>query len=1196
MHKTPTPELALLLIQQNLDQLSRGEDASFLDLGNCGLTCIPSELAGLKHLKALNLGQFFVKYTGRKTINLEQYYPKDFSEFLIQESNNKGAVNRLSAEDLSEIGLNSEICCLYLTNLQLKDIGALNSFPNLEVLYLGNNELTDISPLRSNVKLRDLSLVQNKISDLSPLSNLNKLETLNLSRNKVSDLSTLAGLKNLSMLFIGNNLVSDLRPIASFSKLRLLVAFENNISSLDPLNNLVHLERIHLASNQISNGIPLQKLLKVKELNLRANQIKDISFLSSMLNLTILDMGNNVIDFLPPTLSLPYLTSLYFGNNRISDISPLSAFPALEVLDLSRNQIIDIAPLQNLSLGNLVLTGNNIQDIKPLGSLKEIGILSLEHNKIEYIEPFAFAFTSPVVLRLAGNPIKDIPLELVVSDNILKRTSSTEIDAYFKSIEGEKDVVHAAEVKIILVGNSTAGKTSLSRVLRGQPLPSLETSTHGIQIHQWKIRSSDFLDVKLVPDTPEQITVNIWDFGGQEYYHGTHQLFLDNNAIYILVWEPSTNQSAVVGTEYVIPGDVPEKLTLPVEQFHYRYWLDSIRFYASAQSDSPPPPIFMVQNKLDKEGSKVTWPEAIIFESYKVEDATALSAFLALSQKTADRAYHHRFQIFLDKLLCAIRQKALENLGRDRLAASWQHIRKAIQEATDKDTSKKALAKNPFARSADESQSLEAEKFRQACRDVIAPAIITDGEIDTLVRYLNSVGAVFYNPAVVNRVYLRPTVLTEKIYQILNQEVLRRKGRFTQSEASRALGRNQGKYAKLLIGLMARWEIIFPAPSAAATPISALRSAPVPKGPSPEEEWIATQYLPDDHPLEGLYQIAASGLEQNYFIVRSPLFHFKKALRQLVFSIGNDSKVRNKEFWKYGILFTSVEGNLRVLVKGVREENFGQILVYVEQRPENGITTQWEGEVFERIISAMTENMHPFSAPNPTQVSQTNNTDVFIRRAEKAASPQISRNGIDFVRIPDLLEQVRNEVILVPSYKKDGSAGKILSMADFAPFLKAFGQKPPKPTIFMSYSHEDLKLREELGIYLGPVIKRLKQADIWHDGLIKPGEPWDEAIKSKLRKADVVLLLISAHFIDSDYSWDSEMLPALERHKLGEARVIPILLSDCKWEDSPFAELEMVPKEPQNARLLPVTEWDHRAKALTTVVKRIQEVLQEMKI
>jgi hypothetical protein len=45
-----------------------------------------------------------------------------------------------------------------------------------------------------------------------------------------------------------------------------------------------------------------------------------------------------------------------------------------------------------------------------------------------------------------------------------------------------------------------------------------------------------------------------------------------------------------------------------------------------------------------------------------------------------------------------------------------------------------------------------------------------------------------------------------------------------------------------------------------------------------------------------------------------------------------------------------------------------------------------------------------------------------------------------------------------------------------------------------------------------------------------------------LNRANVILLLISADFLASDYCYDVEMKRAMERHEAGEAIVIPIIL------------------------------------------------------
>ena len=96
-------------------------------------------------------------------------------------------------------------------------------------------------------------------------------------------------------------------------------------------------------------------------------------------------------------------------------------------------------------------------------------------------------------------------------------------------------------------------------------------------------------------------------------------------------------------------------------------------------------------------------------------------------------------------------------------------------------------------------------------------------------------------------------------------------------------------------------------------------------------------------------------------------------------------------------------------------------------------------------------------------------------------------------------------------------------------------------SIFISYSHKDETLREELDVHLAS-LKRQGKIQAWHDRAIEAGTEWDTAIKQHLETAQVILLLISPRFMASDYCYDLEMQRAIERHDQGTARVIPIIL------------------------------------------------------
>ncbi len=116
-------------------------------------------------------------------------------------------------------------------------------------------------------------------------------------------------------------------------------------------------------------------------------------------------------------------------------------------------------------------------------------------------------------------------------------------------------------------------------------------------------------------------------------------------------------------------------------------------------------------------------------------------------------------------------------------------------------------------------------------------------------------------------------------------------------------------------------------------------------------------------------------------------------------------------------------------------------------------------------------------------------------------------------------------------------------------------------TAFLSYSHRDEPLRVRLETHLA-ALRRTGKLDIWNDRIIRPGESWSAVIDENLRTADLVLLLLSPDFVESDYCWGVEMQIALERHREGLARVVPLFLSRIAgWQDLPFADLQGLPTD-----------------------------------
>jgi hypothetical protein len=142
--------------------------------------------------------------------------------------------------------------------------------------------------------------------------------------------------------------------------------------------------------------------------------------------------------------------------------------------------------------------------------------------------------------------------------------------------------------------------------------------------------------------------------------------------------------------------------------------------------------------------------------------------------------------------------------------------------------------------------------------------------------------------------------------------------------------------------------------------------------------------------------------------------------------------------------------------------------------------------------------------------------------------------------------------------------------------------------LFFSYSHTDEALRNKLEIHL-TMLKRQGLIEPWHDRRITVGSELDASISKHLEEADVILLLISADFLASEYCYSKEMLRALQRHDAGEARVIPVILRPCDWHSAPFGKLLAAPRDGKA-----ITTWPNEDEALMDVAVKVRETLKAL--
>jgi len=148
--------------------------------------------------------------------------------------------------------------------------------------------------------------------------------------------------------------------------------------------------------------------------------------------------------------------------------------------------------------------------------------------------------------------------------------------------------------------------------------------------------------------------------------------------------------------------------------------------------------------------------------------------------------------------------------------------------------------------------------------------------------------------------------------------------------------------------------------------------------------------------------------------------------------------------------------------------------------------------------------------------------------------------------------------------------------------------------VFISYSHDDQELYKKLEKHLSPLLQS-RTITIWHGQDLPVGSTWEDDIRRLTKEsqlffnADIILFLVSAHFVASGYPWRMELPEALKLHEAGTARIIPILLRPVLWKNTPLGQFQALPTGAK-----PITLWDDQDAAFEDVVRGISQVIEDL--
>lgn len=932
------------------------------------------------------------------------------------------------------------------------------------------------------------------------------MDPISEARRRISH----ARVKGSTELILTGLDLSALPPeVADLPALTELDVSQNNFSVVDPvIFGLPLLQKLNIANNRIKSIVQIGNLASLTELDASGNQLVSVPrSITRCANLTVLSLSSNPLRRVPvPILHLRKLRSLSLSATGISELPrEIGQFEFLESLVCAENAITeipddlcDILRLRYLAVGRnpIVSLPTSIGRLRNLRGLDagmsatvyewrdEMMSWSLRrapgNGRLQHFPDSMLQMEALQELFIDGQPL-GLPPEVVGPSWADCRKPPREYQParaasilrfYFNNRASRP----LNEAKLVLVGRGGAGKTSIvNRLVHGR-YDCAEKKTDGIAITQWMIRVAG-----------EDVKLNVWDFGGQEIMHATHQFFMTKRSLYVLVVNAREGE----------------------QDANIEYWL---RLIAGFGGESP---VLIVINKvcdhrleLNRRGLQKKFSSICGFVETDCESLVGIGDLKVAIARETDRLAHLR----------------------DPFPSSWFSVKDTMANL------KRSEGVNHISFS----------RYQQICSE---RGIHDSQSQDDLVSFLHDLGVVVNfrdDPRLAETHVLNPHWVTSGIYKIINADGLARKhGELSALSLPEILGSSEYPRSMhlYLVDLMRKFELCYEYYDNSGSYL-------VPELLGKEEPDLSRFQSDDSLTFKYQYQnILPDGLLPR-FMVRT--------------------RVLNKDLprWRTGAVL-HWEGN-HAIVRADIQDRCVSIAVTGPSAGRRRLLAVVRAD-FEHIHDSMARlevsEVVPVAGYDGLTVNY--NALCVFERSGESSYPIVHEEQLVRVDVQKVLDGIDGDLRV-------------------SPFSPSQTKKLRQVRIAFSYSHKDEELRDQLEIHL-KLLQRQAVIRTWHDRRILAGEEWRCAIDEAFAQADVILLLVSSDFIASEFCYEAEMRTALDRHRRGDAIVIPILVRACDWASAPFADLQGLPLP-----MRPIASWENRDEAWLTVVNGIKDAVERL--
>ncbi len=701
-------------------------------------------------------------------------------------------------------------------------------------------------------------------------------------------------------------------------------------------------------------------------------------------------------------------------------------------------------------------------------------------------------------------------------------TSKEAVLSYFIDIsKGETSI--NKDVKLILLGNSEVGKTTLSKYLNNEIDLDIEhPATHWMEEKQLKSKY-------IIEKVKAKCNINLFDFGGHDYFHDTHHLFFGKNTIYLLLWDNQTNKlNFRITDQKNINNEIVEVQT---QDFPLKYWLDSIKHFTKEKESKN------FEFEIEKQNDYNSLALLIQNKVGSVDDVVHLNNrdiknnYPFIFEMANISIKSKRNLVYLDTLITEMLNKT-QIIGAE-LPSYYISVKKNI----------KLYKGKPI---------LSIKEFNKYCNSLLNNDISIKQTI-FLADYLKQIGAVLYYPSSENdKVYVNKKWITDQIYLIL-QGLDKKHGEFDLKHIKTTLGPSiKNDEIQNIIQLMIEFKIIFIHPAS--------------------NNFIAPLYLPPE-PINAVKlfidknKLPYRRFMYNGFIQKNVILKLFQEFGKLVIK---DTSISSRDlfyYWKDGLVIKDSVSNEIVLIKFNIGNSNGNAFIDVIQ-----LNNKTETEFVRNIIDYIT------LVNEDHEIDET----VTLNGIDYISLEVLNKNAKDG-------KLIFTEKLITPDKKEQNEIQTEFKLKDFRMFLKD-GIKKKK--VVISYSKKDLTRVHTFIRYLKPLVDMDLIDQPWYCTKAYPDDEWDNEIQRKFEEADIIFFMVSEYFYSTQYIIEKEIKVAINRYdKNKSVKIIPIILEHYEWGRNEPYNLKRFSALPYQAK--PISDFSNEKLAWNTITICVRAMIEK---